>query len=115
MSETSLYRVIFHQQGKVYEIYARGVSHNNMVGFVEIEDIVFGSRSQVVMDPTEESLRTEFEGVRRFFVPIHSVVRIDQVEKEGQAKISKGSSEPGLVMPFPFPLGKPPGTPSGSN
>jgi hypothetical protein len=32
------------------------------------------------VDPSEERLRHEFEGVQRFHVPLHSVIRIDEVE-----------------------------------
>ena len=42
MSGKPLYKVIFHNQGKVYEIYARNVHQGGMFGFVEVEKIVFG-------------------------------------------------------------------------
>jgi hypothetical protein len=54
----------------------------------------------VVIDPSEDSLRHEFAGVKRFFVPMHSVVRIDEVDHEGTAKVSS-SAGPGSVSPFP--------------
>ncbi len=96
-----IYRVIFHNQGKIYEIYARGISDGGVLGFVEIEDLSFGERTQVVVDPAEEKLKSEFAGVKRTYVPMHSVVRIDEVEKEGQAKISDTD---GNVTPFPMPV-----------
>ena len=45
MSKSRLYRISFQNQGQVYELYARNVSHGNMLGFVEIENIVFGEKS----------------------------------------------------------------------
>ncbi|MDR9433423.1 MAG: DUF1820 family protein [Spiribacter sp.] len=96
-----IYRVIFHNQGKVYEIYARGISDAGILGFVEIEELSFGERTQVVVDPAEEKLKSEFAGVRRTYIPMHAVVRIDEVEKEGQAKISDTD---GNVTPFPMPV-----------
>lgn len=101
MSRDPIYRISFFQQGQVYEVYARHVSQGGMLGFVEIEEILFGERTQLVVDPSEERLRTEFEGVRRFYVPVHSVLRIDQVERQGTARIRKGSGEPERVTPFP--------------
>lgn len=89
-------------QGKVYEIYARSVSHGNLLGFVEVEKLVFGERSTVVLDPSEERIKTEFAGVRRTYIPMHAVLRIDEVEKEGISKISK--AEGGNVAQFPMPL-----------
>ena len=45
------------------------VSHGNLFGFVEVEDIVFGERSTVVVDPAEERLKSEFAGVKRTQYP----------------------------------------------
>src|SRR5690606_12754071 len=80
MSSKPIYKVLFLNQGKVYEIYARSVSHGGLFGFVEVEKLVFGTRSSVVVDPTEERIKSEFEGVKRTFLPLHSVLRIDEVE-----------------------------------
>lgn len=105
MATRRIYKVIFHNQGEIFEVFAEGVSHGNMFGFVEVEGLLFGERSQVVVDPSEERLKTEFRGVRRVFVPMHSVVRIDEVEKEGVPRITKqeeGSGE--NVKPFPGPI-----------
>ncbi|TDU26673.1 hypothetical protein DFR24_3702 [Panacagrimonas perspica] len=101
-SKPHLYRVSFHNHGKVYEIYARGVSHGGMPGFVEVEKLVFGEKSMVVVDTSEEKLKTEFEGVERFYIPLHSVIRIDEVAKAGPARISTGSDK---VLSFPMMMG----------
>lgn len=102
----SVYRVVFTQQGQVYEIFARHVSQGGMFGFVEVEQIVFGERSQLIADPSEERLKTEFSGVKRVFIPLHSVVRIDEVEKEGAGRISapEGTASTPRVLPIPLPL-----------
>jgi len=42
MSENNIYKVIFHNQGKIYEVYAKSVHHDAMFGFIEIEEFVFG-------------------------------------------------------------------------
>lgn len=103
MPQKHLYRVSFVQQSKLYDIYAREVSHEAMMGFVEIGDLVFGERSQVLVDPAEEKLQAEFEGVERFFVPVHQVVRIDQVNRRGKARISDVQGEGGgKVTPLPI-------------
>lgn len=107
MSKQRLYRVSFTNQGQVYEIYARQVSHGSLLGFVEVEQLVFGEKSTVVVDPGEEKLKTEFADVSRTFIPVHAVLRIDQVDKPGTAKISPLPEGAGKVMPFPtFSKGK---------
>ena len=54
MPSQPIYKVIFMSQGKVYEVYARNVSHGSLFGFVEVEKLVFGTRTSVVVDPSEE-------------------------------------------------------------
>lgn len=100
----SIYRVIFISQGEVFEIYARSVSHGSLLGFVEVEQLLFGERTTVVVDPSEEKLKADFEGVRRFFVPMHAVVRIDEVEKKGPARITKAKKGSDKVANFPTPI-----------
>lgn len=105
MSSRRLYKISFVNQGKVYEIYARSVAQGALFGFIEVEKLVFGERSTVVLDPSEERIKTEFEGVRRTYIPMHAVLRIDEVEKEGISKISK--AEGGNIAQFPVPLYSP--------
>ncbi len=109
MSDQRVYRVIFINQGETWEIYARHVNQGGLLGFVEIEEPVFGERSKLIVDSSEEKLKTEFEGVRRFHVPVHSVVRIDEVERAGAARVSSTGDGEARVAPFPTTILKPPG------
>jgi hypothetical protein len=102
MPVSHVFKVVFHAQGKVYELYARKVGHGSLFGFVEVEELVFGERSAVVVDPSEEKIKAEFEGVRRTYLPLHSVIRIDEVRKGGVSKIS--AVEGSNVAQFPFPV-----------
>ncbi len=106
MPSKSLYKIVFFNQGKVYEIFARRVYQGDLYGFVVVEDLTFGERSSVVVDPSEERLKTEFEFVKRAHIPMHAVVRIDEVEKQGIPKISDAG---GNVAMFPSPLYTPGG------
>ena len=110
MASSHIFRIVFVNQGKVYEIYARKVSHGGLLGFVEVEELVFGERSSVVLDPAEERIKSEFAGVKRSYLPLHSVIRIDEVRKQGVSKIS--ALEGGNVAQFPvtlYPAGGDPG------
>src|SRR3569833_1722061 len=88
MAASHIFKVLFVNQGKVYEIYARKVGHGGLFGCIEGEQLVFGERSTVVLDPGEERIKSEFEGVTRSYLPLHSVLRIDEVKKQGVSKIS---------------------------
>ncbi|MGH8534926.1 MAG: DUF1820 family protein, partial [Gammaproteobacteria bacterium] len=45
MRKRRMYKVIFHNQGRVYEIYAKNVVQSGMYGFIEVDKLVFGTRS----------------------------------------------------------------------
>ncbi len=94
---SQIYRITFLNKGKVYEVFAKQVYQSELYGFIEIEDYLFDERSQVVVDPSEEKLKSEFSGVKRSFVPLQAIIRIDEVEKPGVPKISSGDK----IMPFP--------------
>jgi hypothetical protein len=100
MAASHIFKVVFANQGKVFEIYARKVGHGSLFGFVEVEELIFGGRSAVVVDPSEEKIKAEFEGVKRTYLPLHSILRIDEVREQGVSKIStmEGSSN---VAQFP--------------
>jgi hypothetical protein len=99
-----VFKVIFLNQGQVYEIFARAVSHGTILGFVEVEELLLGGNGKLVVDPAEERLRTEFEGVRRTFLPMHAVIRIDEVEKAGTVRMTPAEKTAGTVTPFPVPF-----------
>ena len=107
-----LYKITFMNQGQVYEVFARRVSQGGLLGFVEVEGLVWGEKTTVVVDPSEERLEREFEGVKRSYLPMHSVIRIDEVQKRGQSRITDISKD-GNVAPFPVPYFRP-GEPSKS-
>jgi hypothetical protein len=113
MAASHIFKIMFVNQGKVYEIYARKVSYGNLFGFVEVEDLIFGTRASVVLDPGEERIKAEFEGVKRTYLPMQSVLRIDEVAKNGVSKIS--ALEGSNVSPFPMsPVFTPPAGEPGS-
>ena len=111
MTSKHIYKVIFVNQGKIYEIYARSVTQGTLFGFIEVERLVFGERTTVVLDPAEERIKTEFAGVRRTYLPMHSILRIDEVEKQGVSKVT--AAEAGNVTQCPGPMYTP-GGPGGS-
>ena len=109
-SQKRIYKVQFHNNGQLYELYAHEVSQSNMYAFVEIADIIFGEKSNLLVDPSEEKLKAEFGQVKRTYIPMQAIIRIDEVEKEGINKIveqsGSGSAE-GNVSSFPLPPYKP--------
>lgn len=102
--EKPLYRVVFVQNEQVYELYARYLTEESLMGFIEIEELVFNeTRSEVLVDPAEEKLRAEFKGVRRSYIPLHAILRIDEVIKEGVARVvaAVSSEKKNNISQFP--------------
>ena len=102
MAVKPTYKVIFINQGQVYELFARAIYQSEMYGFIEIEEFVFGERSQLLVDPAEERLKAEFADVKRSYIPMHSIVRIDEVDKEGSAKITEFKGGGDKIAQFPY-------------
>jgi len=107
MNNKTIFRILFSSQGKGYEIYARSVEQAEMYGFIAVEGLLFGEKSALLLDPSEESLKNEFQDVKRLLIPFHQIGRIDEVAKEGRGKIV--SLTPQELVP---PPSMPPATPS---
>lgn len=109
ISPQPVFRVVFYNQSQVYELYARAIYQSEMYGFIEVEEFVFGERSQLLVDPSEEKLKQEFTGVKRSYIPMHSIIRIDEVEKEGAVKVTDvKAGEKIAYFPVPGSSNKPP-------
>jgi hypothetical protein len=97
-----IFRIAFHNNGKVYQLHAEQVAQAELYGFVEASGFLFDEHTSVVIDPAEEKLKNEFSNVNRLLLPMHAIIRIDEVDKRGQNKIldMDGNSN---VTPFPMP------------
>jgi hypothetical protein len=99
MKVKNIYKIIFIQLGEIYEVFAKQIYQSDMYGFIEIEDYIFNNGKQLVVDPSNEKLKQEFSEVSRSYIPINSIIRIDEVRELGEAKIKKNKGD---VSPFPL-------------
>jgi Uncharacterized protein conserved in bacteria len=99
MKDKKIYKIIFIQLGEIYEIFAKQIFQSDMYGFLEVEEFIFTNDDQLVVDPSSEKLKTEFNNVKRSYIPIGAIQRIDEVIESGEAKIKKTSNQ---VSPFPL-------------
>ena len=102
--KNKMFRIAFLNHGKVYELFCTGVCSSNLLGFVEVSGLVFDEKNSIVIDPTEEKMRDEFDGVEVLHLPMHSVLRVEQVKKKGQVVIRDRESGE-KVTPFPMQPG----------
>jgi hypothetical protein len=103
----SIFKIRFYQDDHIYEIYARSLAQEAMFGFLEVEELVFAEGDSVIVNPEEERLRAEFKDVICTYIPMHAVLRIDEVKVEGVAKaIPTPKDANNIVRPFPSHLYK---------
>ena len=60
MKDKKIYKIIFIQLGEIYEIFAKQIFQSDMYGFLEVEEFIFTNDDQLVVDPSSEKLKTEF-------------------------------------------------------
>ena len=102
MAAKKLYKIIFLNGGKVYELFSESVTTSGLWGFIEVAGLVFETADGLVVDPTEEKMREEFEDASVLHLPIQSVLRVEEVDKRGQCLIRDRESGE-KVTPFPVP------------
>ena len=93
MKKSNVYKIKFIQLGEIYEVFARHIYQSEMYGFIEVEEYIFNRDKQLVVDPTSEKLKNEFLNVERSYIPLNSIVRIDEVDELGEAKITENDLE----------------------
>ncbi|MGL6614900.1 DUF1820 family protein [Aeromonas caviae] len=102
MSESNaLYRVQFICHCERYEVYVREVNQGQLFGFIEIAHFVWDNHTALIVDPSHEKLKSEFADVTRTLIPMHHVLRVDQVRKQGAARITELGNN---VTSFPGPI-----------
>ena len=84
-------------------MYARRVASSDIWGFIEVGEFDFDTRQGVLVDPAEERLREEFADTRTLHLPMHNVLRIEEVERRGTATIRDASDPARVITPFPMP------------
>jgi len=99
--ESPIFKVVFLNQAQVFEVYVQQIYQSDLYGFIEIEEFLFGEKNQLIVDPGEEKLKSEFSGVKRSYIPMHAIIRIDEVERQGVAKVSD-SVAGGNITAFPM-------------
>lgn len=87
MNDSILYKVVFLNRSKVYELYARDVYSSEIYGFIYVAELIFDQNKTIVIDPAEEKLKDEFANVNVLHLPMQSVIRIEEVKKKMSCKI----------------------------
>ena len=104
MKTKNVYKIIFIQLGEIYEVFAKQIYQSDMYGFIEVEEYIFNKDKQLVVDPSSEKLKKEFNKVERSYIPVNSILRIDEVNETGEPKIKENKSQ---ISPLPINIQPP--------
>ena len=96
-----IFRIRFYNDENICEIYAQQVGDCKIFGFIEVKDFLYGQSSNTIVDPSEEKLRAEFSDVKSTYIPMDAIIRIDEVEKVGVAKMKDTTMRKGNISTFP--------------
>lgn len=103
-SAEPVYRISFLQQDEHFELLASFLYQSELIGFVELEGIIWPQMSALVDDPKQEKLKTMFAGVKRTFIPIMSILRIDEVDGDTGRTFNEEPDLQSNVTHFPTAL-----------
>ncbi len=97
-----MYRVLFFNHDDIYEIYARSITveSQDFLGFVELSEMMFDDTQTNKLGVSEKRLKEEFKRVKRAFIPLQSVIRIDEVERDTPSEL-KQADKKGNIRQFP--------------
>lgn len=82
-----LFKINFiNSEKETLTIHASKVNPSEYLGLIEVSDIVFLDSSDIILNPQDDKIKKEFKNVERTFLPLNSIIRIDEVffQKETQ-------------------------------
>lgn len=82
------YRVQFYDSKKeIMTFFAKRVNPSSFLGLIEVSEILFMD-SEIIINPDDEKVRKEFSGVSKTFLPLNTIVRIDEID-QNRGKVLK--------------------------
>ena len=84
------YHVVFVQKDLVCELDAMYISEESLMGFVELDEIISAPHNNEAssVDPKKEEYMRKFKGVKRTYIPMHNILRIDEIDMSPGDKIN---------------------------
>ncbi|ADD68272.1 conserved hypothetical protein [Denitrovibrio acetiphilus DSM 12809] len=83
-----LFKVIFiDEDKKIQTIHSSKLNPSSFLGLVEISDIVFLDQSELIIAPDDGNLKSKFKNVERSYIPLNSIIRIDEVAIEKETPV----------------------------
>ncbi|MBZ4644220.1 MAG: hypothetical protein PWQ25_180 [Deferribacteres bacterium] len=75
------FRIQFIDSKKeIMTFFAKSVNPSSYIGLIEVSNILYMD-SEILINPEDEKIRKEFKGVKRTFLPLSAIIRIDEIEE----------------------------------
>lgn len=93
MSQSSIiYRVTFSQGEQICQLYSRFVLEESLIGFIELDELIFDEQKYLDVeqgDSISSEMKQQFQGVERTYIPVNSILRIDELLRKDVRKPTK--------------------------
>ena len=102
-----LFKIHFFYMGKVYVLFAKNVEASaELFNMCVISEIVFKNSPNLII-PSDEEVKKEFSKLKKLFVPLSQIMRIDEMEDVEEDEISdpralKNRGDNNLIRPVEF-------------
>lgn len=85
-----IYRIRFIENDEIKSIYARYISEENLVGFLEADELVMSD--EVADNKALNEFANQFKNVQRVYFPMHVILRIDEIDSNSQQENTEKST-----------------------
>lgn len=87
-TQKKVFKVYFFHMDKVYTLFAKEVNASGeLYNMCEISDIIF-QRNKNLIVPSEDEVRQEFSNIKKLLIPLHHLIRIDELEDIDEDEIT---------------------------
>ena len=91
--EKKVFKVYFFHLDKVYTLFAKEVNASDeLYNMCEISGIIF-QRNKNLIVPSEDEVRQEFSNLKRLLIPLHHLIRIDELEDVDEEEITSPKAQ----------------------
>ena len=89
-----LYKIIFiDEEKKTQTLHASNVNPSSYLGLIEVSDIVFIGKSEIIISPDDGKLKETFKNVEKTFIPLNHIIRIDEITMHKETPVIRLYSE----------------------
>ena len=91
--QKKVFKVYFFHMDKVYTLFAKEVNASGeLYNMCEISGIIF-QRNKNLIVPSEDEVRQEFSNLKRLMIPLHHLIRIDELENIDEEEITSPKAQ----------------------